>query len=678
MRALRLLIVCAAALSLSSPLVAQQRFDLATIRGLVGVFAPAVSPDGRWVAYLVSRPDYWKDRYETDLMLADATTGTSRQLTFERAGVSQPRWSADGRSLAFVASGGDSIGPQLWVLSLAGGEARQLTRTRGGVQSYAWRPDGTALAFVAQDTAPRDTGEARFRTGFEVGNGDMFLEAPVRPSHVWLVPSAGGEARRLTSGNWTVEYSLPPGPPASGLSWSPDGRTIAFVRLPTTDTGSGDSTSIVLLDVNTGVPRSVTGVSTGESGARVSPDGRWIAYRSPRNGGESWNHVLEAYLAPTGGGAGRPLSRALDRNLFMAEWLPGGRSLLVAGNTGTTVGLWVQPLEGAARQLALGDLVVAGAYGYEVDVGRTGAIAFVASTATRPPELYFMSSPEAKPRRLTDVNAAATRHALGRTETVSWAGPNGFTEDGVVVYPPDFSADRKYPLVLLIHGGPQSASKASFYPLAQLMAAEGWIVFEPNYRGSDNLGDRYQNAIVNDAGKGPGEDVMAGVAELRKRPYVDPARTAVTGWSYGGFMTSWLIGNYPGEWRVAMAGAPVTNLEDQYTLSDFNVGWGNSFGGSPWTGGRQQAYREQSPITYATRARAPTLIMSATRDFRVPPTQAFELFRALRDNGVETRFVAYPARTHMPSDPVNLLDIYGRWVDWVREHLGTEVRAATH
>jgi len=207
------------------------------------------------------------------------------------------------------------------------------------------------------------------------------------------------------------------------------------------------------------------------------------------------------------------------------------------------------------------------------------------------------------------------------------------------------------------------------------MASEGWIVFQPNYRGSDNLGERYMAAIVNDAGKGPGQDVMAGVAELRKRPYVDRTRTAVSGWSYGGFMTAWLIGNYPGEWQAAVAGAPVTNWEDMYNLSDNNVGRGHFFGGSPWTGGRQQAYREQSPITYVAQVRTPTLIMSSTRDFRVPPTQSYELFRALRDNGVETKFVAYPGSVHFPGSPVIMQDVYSRWIGWVRDHLGGSAAA---
>lgn len=689
MRTTRLIAACAAIL-VAAPVAAQQRFDLNAFRRLVGVSSPAVAPDGRSVAFIVRRPDFGRNRYTMTLMLADVATGTSRPLPFAGQGASDLHWSPDGRSLAFLANAGAGEGRQLWVLPVSGGEAKRLTSAPVGVQSYAWRPDGGAIAFVTRDTVPQDTGEAKFRKAFEVGNNDMFREAPPEPpSHIWVMSVPGGEARRLTSGKWTVEYFLPPGPEMSGLSWSPDGRSIAFVRMPTTETGSGDSSTVAVLDVESGALRALTGAATLEVGARFSPDGRFIAYRHPRAGddgepgaatGGGRHSVLEAYVAPASGGPGRVVSRPLDRNLRSAEWLPDGRSLLVGGNTGTTAGFWIQPLEGAARPLPLGDLVVTGGGGggYGISVARTGAIALTATTSTRPSELYFMTSPMATPRRLTDLNAEVAAFALGRTEAITWSGPDGFTEDGVVTYPPDFNPGRKYPLVLNIHGGPRQASTTSFDPFVQAMASEGWIVFQPNYRGSDNLGERYMAAIVNDAGKGPGQDVMAGVAELRKRPYVDPTRTAVTGWSYGGFMTTWLIGSYPGEWQAAVAGAPVTSWEDTYNLSDLNVNVRYFFGGSPWTGGRQQAYREQSPITYVAQVHTPTLIMSSTRDYRVPPTQAYALFRALRDNGVETRFVAYPGAVHFPGSPVIMQDIYSRWIGWVRDHLGATKAAPAH
>jgi len=195
-------------------------------------------------------------------------------------------------------------------------------------------------------------------------------------------------------------------------------------------------------------------------------------------------------------------------------------------------------------------------------------------------------------------------------------------------------------------------------------------VFSPNYRGSDNLGNAYQRAIFNDAGDGPGRDVMAGIAALVRLGVVDTTRIGVSGWSYGGYMTTWLIGHYH-VWKAAVAGAAVTNLVDQYNMADFNVleRYGFSGFGSPWTGQSLQAYRDQSPISYVAAMKTPTLILSDVRDARVTVTQSYELYHALRDNGVPVRFVAYPVDGHFPGDPVRTTDVYRRWLDWLDQYL---------
>ena len=200
--------------------------------------------------------------------------------------------------------------------------------------------------------------------------------------------------------------------------------------------------------------------------------------------------------------------------------------------------------------------------------------------------------------------------------------------------------------------------------LIPLMAANGWVVFQLNYRGSDQIGKVYQRAIINDAGAGPGRDVMAGIEALKQRGFVDTTRIAVSGWSYGGYMTTSLLGNYQG-WRVAVAGAAVTDWLDQYNLGDANVRRGPAFGGSPWTDPkRMQAYIEQSPITYASKIRTPTLVMTNTQDFRVTPTQSFKLYHALRDNGVPTKFIAYPIYGHN----VRQRDVQRRWIEWIEQY----------
>jgi dipeptidyl aminopeptidase/acylaminoacyl peptidase len=283
--------------------------------------------------------------------------------------------------------------------------------------------------------------------------------------------------------------------------------------------------------------------------------------------------------------------------------------------------------------------------------------------------LYWLTSAGAAPRRLTDFNGEVAALGLGKVEAVRWQGPDGFRENGILTYPPRFSPKRKYPLVLLIHGGPQSASTEAFSAWAQLIAAHGYVVFLPNYRGSDNLGYAYQHAIVGDTGDGPGRDVMAGLEAVRKRGFVDARRVAVSGWSYGGYMTAWLIGHYH-VWKTAIAGAAVTDWGDDYNLSDNNVGDRYLFGGgSPWLGRFAKAYREQSPITYAPRVRTPTLILATTGDARVPITQSYKLYHALRDNGVTTKFIAYPVAGHFPGDPVRWRDVLKRWLGWLDQYL---------
>jgi dipeptidyl aminopeptidase/acylaminoacyl peptidase len=269
---------------------------------------------------------------------------------------------------------------------------------------------------------------------------------------------------------------------------------------------------------------------------------------------------------------------------------------------------------------------------------------------------------------LTDFNSDVAGRALGKVESITWDVKGGFKGDGVITYPPDFTAGKKYPLTLVIHGGPQSASVERFNSLPQLIAAKGHVVFEPNYRGSDHRGNAFMRAIVGDWGKGPGEDVMAGLAELKKRGFVDEKRIAVTGWSYGGYMTTWLIGHYDG-WKTAMAGAAVTDWSDQYHLSDYNVQARTLFGGSPWKGDFERLFREQSPITYARKIKTPTLIMSTTGDTRVPITQSYRLYRALKDNDVPVKFVAFPVAGHFPGDPVRQKDVFRRWVKWVDEQM---------
>ena len=645
------------------PLFAEQ-ITLEHMGRLVRLSNPQVSPGGRTIAVIVSRQNFEDNRHDGQLVLVDANTKATRTVVSDRRGISSPRWSASGTKLAFLAQ--VDAKPQIFILPMDGGDAKQITKAASGVQQFAWRPDEQEIAYVTEDEPTKGNGPERHNKSFEVGNNDFLVTTAPMPSHLW-VANMDGKSRRLTSGTWTLPKSMPPSPPASSISWSADGKTITFAKAATAYTGDSDQSSIQVIDAATGTMRALTGRSKQESQPLFSPDGQSVTYWYSR-GGESRN-VNEIQVTSIAGGEGRSLTRAIDRNIMWSSWMPGGKSILVSANDSTGVGVWLQPLEGQARRLDLGKIVPTAAFWLEASIGAGGQIAFVGSEPQRPNELYFLPSHDAKPERLTDFNGALAKLDLGKTETVRWAGADGLQQDGVVTYPPGFDASKKYPLVLYIHGGPRSASKEVF-GRPQLFAAQGWVVFEPNYRGSDNLGNAFQAAIYNDAGAGPGRDVISGLEYLKKRGWIDEQRMAVSGWSYGGYMTVWLLGNYPTLWRTAVAGAAVTDLMDQYNLGDSNVRRGSAWGGSPWTDPKRlQAAAEQSPITYATKIKTPTLIMSLTGDYRVTVTQSYKLYHVLRDNGIPTQFIAYPLSGHSPSDPVHSRDVDRRWIEWLTRYL---------
>jgi len=663
-------------LSVAAPLGAAdapkpQRLSLDDLAKIVRLSSPRISPDGASIAVVVTRADVEKNKWIPELDLVDVATGARRVLTRDRKGVSHPRWSPSGDRLAFLALDGaeKDAKPQIWVLPMAGGEAQKVTDAKTGVQHFAWRPDGKAFAYAAEDERPNKAEIEKGNDLFEVGNDNLFVTEAPMPVHAWLVPAEGGEAKRLTSGTWSLPAVLPPSPPSSPLSWSPDGKLLAFVRVETPHSGDSDRSTVQILDVGTGAIRAVTGKNRFEGYPVFSPDGAKLSYWCPRD--RDPNNVNDIHVTSVAaGGEGTNLTKPIDRSLYASVWTPDGKSLLVGGNDGTRVSLWLAPLDGPARRLETGEVHPSWSFFVDATVGTNGSIAFVGSEPGHPAELWVMPSAAAPPRRLTDLNAEIAGRDLGKVETFTWQGPDGWKEDGVVVLPPGLSPGAKAPLVLLVHGGPQAASTRAFSAAAQLFAAQGWVVFSPNYRGSDNLGNAYERAIFNDAGDGPGRDVLAGVDALVARGFVDPSRIAVSGWSYGGYMTSWLIG-HDTRWKAAVAGAAVTDLADQYFFADFNVQMRYAMKGfvTPFSPGGEALYREQSPITYATRAKTPTLILSDTGDFRVPYTQSFRLFHALKEAGVETSFVAIPVGGHFPGDPVRMREVFRRWVAWLEPRL---------
>ena len=657
-------------LAATLPAAAQlPRFSADDLPKIVRLTDPQIAPDGKTVAIVVARANLKEDRYDAEIDLIDVATKQMRVMTHDRLGVSSPRFSTDGRELAFLAQDANKKG-QIFVLPLAGGDARQVTHSKTALTLFAWKPDGTALAYAAPDEEPEKKDEAKFDDAFEVGNNNYLERSRPLSTHLWLANAADGTAKRLTQGSWSLPNHFAPAGPPSQIAFTLDGGSLLFVKADSPISGDTESSRMQLLDLASGAMHPVTAAMAPESNPVLSPDGKSIAYAFAR---DARRHNEQAvYVVPLTGGAGTDAAYSLDRAVSAAAWMPDGRSLLLAGNEGTHTAMWLQPLGRPAKRLDFGALNPSGT----AAVSHDGAIAFTASDATHPSELFYAAHPGDTPVQLTHVQTAMDGKELGKQETFHWKS-DGFDIDGVLTYPPAYVAGRKLPMVLYLHGGPTATSLEGFSTASQILAAQGWLVFEPNYRGSNNEGNRFETAIVQDAGAGPGRDVMAGLAMLIKRGLVDEKRVAVTGWSYGGYMTSWLLGNYPAAWRAAVAGAPVTDLVDQYTLSDNNIQRAQSYGPSPFVGENIKAYALQSPITYAWKIKAPTLIMSDVGDWRVTTTQAYKLFHALKDNGVPVKFIAFPVPGHSPADPLRARDVWRRWTAWLAPYLNDGPGAAS-
>jgi dipeptidyl aminopeptidase/acylaminoacyl peptidase len=651
---------------------AASTFTLDDIPKLVGVSNVAISPDGKQIAFIVSRQDMKADRNDPTLELYDVASKSTRALTFERRGLSSPAWSPDGTKIAFIADRGtgDDARQQIWIMDLRGGDPIAVTDAPEGVEEFAWRPDGAAIAFVAPDEAANTKDVAKHLDSFVVGDQAYDDRSAPTSNHIWIAMlNADGTAtsKRLTSGTWSLPSAQPPSSPGPPISWSPDGKSIVFTKMPNPYDADSDFAIICKVDVASGAITPLTSHGKYEGFGEYSPDGARVAYWYPQNGDDA--AVNEIYVAPASGGDGTDVTSAIiDTNVQRFIWMPDSKSLLISGHKDTDAALWIKPLDGAATRIDLRGVQPSQGFWLDASVSKTGAIAFAGSEPNHPTELYYMSSASAVPQRVTGYNDALAAYNLGAVHAIQWQN-DGFAEDGVVTLPPNYDSSKSYPLVLVIHGGPNSASITSFNAFNQVLAARGYVVFNPNYRGSDNLGAKYWYGIINDSGAGPGRDVMAGVAAVEQAYKIDTSRIAVSGWSYGGYMTSWMIGHYH-IWKAAVSGAAVNDLIDEYALADNGVGDRYQMGGlSPYVKNEVQNYIAQSPISAAWNVTTPTLILSDVGDQRVPITQSYKFYHALKDRGTTVQFWAYPVSGHFPGDPVRQLDVYRRWSGWLESYL---------
>jgi dipeptidyl aminopeptidase/acylaminoacyl peptidase len=482
-----------------------------------------------------------------------------------------------------------------------------------------------------------------------------------------VVPASGGAPAKLTTGPSSVSAANPYDIPVRQLSWSPDGHGIAVIRTPTANANDEYQARVELIDVQTHASKSLTPQLLLGGTLAFSTDGH-LAYLTPRD--DTRVNGFEVQVMAAAGGAPALWMGSVDREIAGLRWMSDG-SMLAGGLDHTHTALWLQKPNGQATPLQLGDANPnCERQRCDVSVSASGNVAFVGAGPERPNDVYVMATTGSAPRRITHYGDELASLDYGGNAMVEWDGPDGFRENGVITYPPGFSRDKKYPLVVILHGAISAYTRRmdGGWPMPELMAARGYVVFAPNFRGSDNTGNAYQGAVFNDAVAGPGRDVMAGVKYVEGLGFIDTSREAVCGWSYGGLMTSWLT-TQSHQWRAAVAGAAENDMLEEYADTAGGIGKRYFFGGSPFVGDHMQDFVAQSPITYAKDITTPTLIWATTDDPSVPMVQSFLMYRALKDEGVPVRFVLYPSPTHGPRDVVQAADLTELWIGWLDRYM---------
>jgi dipeptidyl aminopeptidase/acylaminoacyl peptidase len=662
----------AAVLALAScGAVAAAPIGLKDFRTLVRITSPQFSPDGTQIAFLALRSDFVHDSYDATLRVISAEGGEPRTLVEDISNIDMPRWSPDGRTLAFIGKVSDREA-QIYTVPAAGGTPTELGDVPNGVEQYAWSPDGGTIAYVTTDDSPLSATDQRTHHDlFMIHDDDYLVDRPPVPSHIWLLSVKTGRARQLTRGPTSVlETAAPISGGISAPSWSADGHWIVYDQQADASDSDSDRTMIVAVNVASGEEHAISPQRTYEYAPQFAPKGSEIAYLYLHGPGAISDNDL--FVGSADGNAVRDVSADLDRNVNANfAWLPDADGVVVMADDHVGSRLYVQPLHGHGHALNLGTLNP-----LEVTASAAGSLAFVADGAAQAPELYFLRTPDSAPARLTNVNGAFAAYAYPDSVEVQWKAPDGQANDGILTYPNGYQAGKRYPLVVYSHGGPEAASSEDFDvpeigPLRNLFAARGFLVFEPNYRGSDNLGTAHEHAIYRDPGAGPDSDVISGIRMLEAKGIVDSSRIAAVGHSYGGYMTGWLI-SHQHFWRCAVVADGALDWTEEYELSAAgNLAWTrDSLGGGPWDKQSAALYRTGSPMTYAGDITTPTLILSGTDDTTVPITESFALYHALSSRGIPVKFIGIPGAHHSPQDPVHTELYYRAIAAWVAAQLG--------
>jgi dipeptidyl aminopeptidase/acylaminoacyl peptidase len=636
---------------------------------------PQISPDGKSVAYVVTTINQKKNRRESAVWVVAADgSGESRRLTADGFSSNAPRWSPDGGTLAFLSSrnpeagAGEPHGSQIYLLPMAaGGEATALTKLHNGVQSFRWSPDGTRIVCVAA-TGPSDAVAQADRKSdvrhykhisYKFNDTGWFDD---KRRHLWIVSVPGGEAKQLTEGqDWE---DLDP-------QWSPDGTRIAFVSNRTGKAYDGDqNTDVWVIPAGGGALVKISDHPFEDEEPRWSPDGKQILFA----GKTLRRQFPKLYLAPSEGGAASQVAvENFDLIAGDLHWAGANAAYFTAGAKGETQ---IYRADLGKRSFAAVTSGPRGIRAFDVNA-KAGLIAYLSNDFQHLDDLYVAKLDGSGERRLTQLNAALwAQFEMQPVERLPFKSTDGWPIDGFFVRPVGWQEGKKYPMVLVIHGGPAGMFGVDWYHEFQVYAAKGWAVFFCNPRGSTGYGQKFERGIVNNWGGMDFQDVMAGVdAALEQYPWVNADALGVTGGSYGGFMTNWIVG-HTNRFKAAVTLRAISNFVSDEGTRDGAYGHEDDFKGLVFDDLDQ--YWDASPLKYARNVRTPTLILHSDMDFRVPIEQDEQWFRALQHYGVASEIVFFPRENHnltRTGEPKHLVESLNWQVFWFDRYLNGNANA---
>lgn len=661
---------------LSSVLAAAETRTLTVddLFALKDVADPRVSPDGKWVAYTVSALDPKEDAVDTDVWMAPLAGGEAVRLTASKKAETSPRFSPDGRYLAFL-SDREGKKTQVFLLDRLGGEAVRLTDYKASVSELAWSPDSTRLALVVSDPDPDDPDlEAEAKDDARDASSDK--DRPKKPKtpkplvirrlqfkrdgegylreyrkHIHVFDVRAKSSVQVTAGSYDDSQAV----------WSPDGRSIAFVSNRTPEPDANENSDVFLVAALPGeTPRALTTSPGTDQAPEFSPDGTSIVYVAGGDPKDLWYGTSRVALVPTAGGASRSLAPALDRNVLTPRFAPDGRSVLfIVEDGGNKHVLRVPAAGGPIERVVAGERDV-----QAFDVGPRGEVVVLESQPHQPAEASLAAGAALK--RITRTNDGFLKGIrLGRVERFKARSRDGTLIDGFLTRPPDAPEGTRLPAILRIHGGPVDQFSTEFNFQWQLLAAQGYAVVAANPRGSSGYGRDFARAIWADWGNKDFEDVLAAVDHVIAMGVADPDRLGVGGWSYGGILTDYVI-TKSARFKAAISGASEANYLANYGTDHYQYVWEAELG-LPWRA--TDLWMRLSPWFQVDKVVTPTLILCGSDDMNVPLLNSEQLYQALRRLGKETELVIYPGQNHAIEKPSYQKDRLERYIVWYDKHL---------